>query len=271
MIASGNQVHLSQALAAIKAGIPTVVDKPMGINVAQTEEILNASMSAGVPVTTYFNRKWDSDTLTLKRVIRDGHIGRVIRMDSRFERFRPQLNPQSWRENNSPQDGGGLLLDLAPHLISTAIDCFGHAELKSASIRNVRGGADDDCVLVLGHDSGVESILSASAVVGSPGPRLRVIGSDGAFVVNELDPQEALLRSGKKPKDGKWNEDTASKAFIHRGDSVEEFKSDPGNYSHFYSLVHNAIVNKTAMPIDSEEILAVARIIDLARKINTHG
>ena len=271
VIASGNQVHLSQALAAIKAGIPTVVDKPMGINVAQTEEILNASISAGVPVTTYFNRKWDSDTLTLKRVIRDGHIGRVIRMDSRFERFRPQLNPQSWRENNSPQDGGGLLLDLAPHLISTAIDCFGHAELKSASIRSVRGGADDDCVLLLGHDSGVESILSASAVVGSPGPRLRVIGSDGAFVVNELDPQEALLRSGKKPKDGKWNEDTASKAFIHRGDSVEEFKSDPGNYSHFYSLVHSAIVNKTAMPIGSEEILAVARIIDHARKINTHG
>ena len=271
VIASGNQVHLSQALAAIKAGIPTVVDKPMGINVAQTEEILNASMSAGVPVTTYFNRKWDSDTLTLKRVIRDGHIGRVIRMDSRFERFRPQLNPQSWRENNSPQDGGGLLLDLAPHLISTAIDCFGHAELKSASIRSVRGGADDDCVLLLGHDSGVESILSASAVVGSPGPRLRVIGSDGAFVVNELDPQEALLRSGKKPKDGKWNEDTASKAFIHRGDSVEEFKSDPGNYSHFYSLVHDAIVNKTGMPIGSEEILAVARIIDHARKINTRG
>jgi predicted dehydrogenase len=112
VIASGNQVHLSQALTAINAGIPTVVDKPMGINVAQTREILDAADSAGVAVTTYFNRKWDSDILTLKRVIRDGQIGRVIRMDSRFERFRPQLNPQSWRENNSPEDGGGLLLDL---------------------------------------------------------------------------------------------------------------------------------------------------------------
>ena len=271
VIASGNQMHLSQALAAIKAGIPTVVDKPMGINVAQTQEILNASMSAGVPVTTYFNRKWDSDSLTLKRVIRDGHIGRIIRMDSRFERFRPKLNPQSWRENNLPQDGGGLLLDLAPHLISTAIDCFGRAELKSASIRSVRGGADDDCVLVLGHDSGVESILSASAVVGSPGPRLRVIGSEGAFVVNDLDPQEALLRAGKAPKDGAWEENTSSTAFIHRGETVEEFKSDPGNYSHFYSLVHDAIVHKTPMPIGSEEILNVAQIIDQARKINSHG
>ena len=271
VIASGNQVHLSQALAAINAGIPTVVDKPMGVNVAQTREILDAADSAGVAVTTYFNRKWDSDILTLKRVIRDGQIGRVIRMDSRFERFRPQLNPQSWRENNSPQDGGGLLLDLMPHLISTAIECFGPANLKSSSIRSVRGGADDDCVLVLAHETGVESILSASAVVGAPGPRLRVIGSEGAFVVNELDPQEALLRAGKAPKDGKWEEDTSSQAFIHRGDSVEEFKTDPGNYASFYSLVHEAIVNKKAMPIPPEEILAVAQIIDNAREINSHG
>jgi predicted dehydrogenase len=271
VIASGNQVHLSQALTAINAGIPTVVDKPMGINVAQTREILDAADSAGVAVTTYFNRKWDSDILTLKRVIRDGQIGRVIRMDSRFERFRPQLNPQSWRENNSPEDGGGLLLDLMPHLISTAIECFGPANLKSSSIRSVRGGADDDCVLVLAHEIGVESILSASAVVGAPGPRLRVIGSEGAFVVNELDPQEALLRAGKAPKDGKWEEDTSSQAFIHRGDSVEEFKTDPGNYASFYSLVHEAIVNKTAMPISPEEILAVAQIIDKAREINSHG
>ena len=271
VIASGNQVHLSQALTAINAGIPTVVDKPMGINVAQTREILDAADSAGVVVTTYFNRKWDSDILTLKRVIRDGQIGRVIRMDSRFERFRPQLNPQSWRENNSPQDGGGLLLDLMPHLISTAIECFGPANLKSSSIRSVRGGADDDCVLVLAHETGVESILSASAVVGAPGPRLRVIGSEGAFVVKELDPQEALLRAGKAPKDGKWEEGTSSQAFIHRGDSVEEFKTDPGNYASFYSLVHEAIMNKTAMPISPEEILSVAQIIDKAREINSHG
>jgi predicted dehydrogenase len=271
VIASGNQVHLSQALTAINAGIPTVVDKPMGINVAQTREILDAADSAGVAVTTYFNRKWDSDILTLKRVIRDGQIGRVIRMDSRFERFRPQLNSQSWRENNSPEDGGGLLLDLMPHLISTAIECFGPANLKSSSIRSVRGGADDDCVLVLAHETGVESILSASAVVGAPGPRLRVIGSEGAFVVNELDAQEALLRAGKAPKDGKWEEDTSSQAFIHRGDSVEEFKTDPGNYASFYSLVHEAIVNKTAMPISPVEILAVAQIIDKAREINSQG
>jgi predicted dehydrogenase len=110
VIASGTQVHASQSFAAIEAGIALVVDKPMGRNLNETKEILDAANSANVAITTYFNRKWDSDTLTLKRVIRDGHIGNVLRMDSRFERFRPVLNPQSWRENNSAAEGGGARL-----------------------------------------------------------------------------------------------------------------------------------------------------------------
>jgi predicted dehydrogenase len=117
----------------------------------------------------------------------------------------------------------------------------------------------------------VESILSASAVVGAPGPRLRVIGSEGALLINDLDPQEALLRAGKSPLDGKWLENTSSAATIFRGEVKEDFQSDPGNYCQFYSLVHEAIVNKTAMPISENEILNVAQIIDHARKINQNG
>ena len=236
VIASGNQVHASQAFASIKAGIPVVVDKPMGRDLNETKEILEAANSANVAITTYFNRKWDSDTLTLKRV-----------------------------------DGGGQLLDLQPHLISTAIDCFGPAQLKSARVRSVRGGADDDALLVLAHESGVESILSASAVVGAPGPRMRVIGSEGALVIEELDPQEDLLRSGVLPQDGKWNQPTASAAFIHRGEKVEKFEADHGNYCVFYSLVHDAITNKMPMPISAKEILEVAHIIDQAREMSVRA
>ena len=53
-------------------------------------------------------------------------------MDSRFERFRPDVNLTSWRENMSVADGGGQLLDLQPHLISTAIDWFGSAHLVTS-------------------------------------------------------------------------------------------------------------------------------------------
>ena len=271
VVASANLVHAQHALAAIKAGIPVVVDKPMGRTLAETKEIVNAGQSAGVAVSTFFNRRWDSDALTIKKVLASGVLGEVHRIDSRFERFRPELNATSWRENMSAADGGGQLLDLQPHLISTAIDWFGSAELVTASVRSLRGGADDDSLLVLRHDSGVMSYLSASAVVGAPGPRIRILGTKGALVINDLDPQEALLRAGKFPENGTWTYPTTSQAFLHRGDLVEEIESIPGNYGHFYKAVELAITTGAPWPIPNSDALLVAAIIDQAREIGTRA
>ena len=269
VVASANIVHAEQAIAALEAGIPTVVDKPMGRDFNETKRIIDVATQRGVSVSTFFNRRWDSDALTIKKVLASGVLGEIHRMDSRFERFRPEVNTQSWRENMSAHDGGGQLLDLQPHLISTAIDWFGNAQLVTATVRSIRGAADDDAVLVLRHDSGVNSYLSASAVVGAPGPRIRILGSKGALVINELDPQEALLRAGKFPEGGSWSEPTSSVAHIHRGDQVEEIVGEPGNYALFYSAVASAITKGTAWPISNEDALLVAQIIDQARKIGT--
>ena len=271
VVASANLVHAKHALAALHAGIPVVVDKPMGRTLAETQEIVNAGTSAGVGVSTFFNRRWDSDALTIKKVLASGVLGQVHRIDSRFERFRPDLNTNSWRENMSAADGGGQLLDLQPHLISTAIDWFGPAELVTASVRSLRGGADDDSLLVLRHENGVMSYLSASAVVGAPGPRIRILGTKGALVINELDPQEALLRAGKFPENGTWTIPTTSQAFIHRGDEVEEIESVPGNYGHFYKAIELAITSGGQWPVPNADALLVAEIIDQAREIGTRA
>ena len=270
IIASVNSVHVEQAIAALHAGVPTVVDKPMGRNLTETLQILKVSDETGVPVTTFFNRLFDSDSLTIKRVIRDNEIGKVFRIDSRFERYRPDLAAQSWREQSSAAEGGGLLLDLQSHLISTALDWFGPAELISASVRSIRGASDDDVVLVLKHESGVDSYLSASAIVGAPGPRIRMLGDKGALVIGELDPQEALLRAGKSPVNGRWDVSTKSEARIIRGEVVNEVVVEDGNYAEFYALVAGAIVGKNRWPVSKEEIIAVATIIDRARELNFH-
>ena len=270
VVASANLVHSQHAHAAISAGIPVVIDKPMGRTYAETAEIISAGERAGIPVSTFFNRRWDSDALTIKKVLASGVLGAIHRMDSRFERFRPELNTKSWRENMSAADGGGQLLDLQPHLISTALDWFGNAELVTSTVRAIRGGADDDAVLVLKHDSGVLSILSASAVVGAPGPRVRILGSKGALVINDLDPQEELLRSGKIPFGGKWDVPTKSTTFIYRGSEVEEIVGEDGNYAMFYTLVAGAIEGKNPWPIPNEDALLVASLIDQARENALH-
>ena len=268
VIATANSSHAEYALAAINAGIPVVVEKPMGRTVAETQRILEASAKAGVPVTAFYNRRWDSDILTLKKVANNGLIGKVFRLDSRFERYRPQLNPSAWRETLTPEEGGGLLLDLQTHLLSTALDAFGPADLTYASVRKIRGESEDDVVLNLRHISGVDSYCSVSAISGSTGPRIRALGTEGALIIEDLDPQEALLRAGNFPEGGIWQVPTSSKAYIQRGDQREEIQAVPGNYGYFYLAVADALEGKNSMPVSPEDILAVATMIDKAREIS---
>lgn len=267
VVASANNAHASQAIAGLKAGVPVVVDKPMGRTLKETKEIVDFSKQVNVPVTTYFNRKWDSDALTIKKIIKEGVLGNIFRLDSRFERYRPELNPESWRENQTAIEGGGNLLDLQPHLVSTALDWFGPANLITASVRSLRGGSDDDVTLVLEHTSGVDSYLSVSSINAAPGPRIRITGDKGSLVINEIDPQEPLLKSGKYPKNGQWSESTKSEAFLHLGDKVISYPSIDGNYSLFYIQVKQAL-SGGVWPVTTDEALNVAEIIDKAREIS---
>ncbi len=270
VVASTNEVHAQHARSAIEAGIATVVDKPMGRNFYETLELFETADLHGVALTVFFNRLWDSDSLTIKKAIRESAIGRVFRADSRFERFRPELNPASWRETTLSENGGGLLLDLQTHLVSTALDWFGPAELVHASVREIRGASDDDVVLVLKHDSGVDSYLSASAIVGAPGPRIRINGDAGSLVITELDHQEDLLRKGFKPAPGKWMspEEIKSEARIFKGESSFNYPSEPGSYPSFYTAVRNHLEIGSPLPISREFALDVARILDKAREIS---
>ena len=265
IVASINTAHEANAKAAIDAGIPVVVDKPMAPTLAGTRELFNYAESKNVPITVFFNRLWDSDTLTIKQLLADNSelIGKPHRFDGRFERFRPDLNAQSWREQLRHQHGGGLLLDLQSHLISTAIDCFGPAKLKYAHVNSVRGASDDDVLLVLEHDSGVVSSLAASTISGAPGPRIRLLGDKGALVIGELDPQENLLRTGNYQSG-----DRRSKAFIHQGESVKEIEAQAGDYVAFYKQIYNLLNGQAELPVSKLLALQVAEIIEQARTMS---
>lgn len=265
VVASANNAHAQLAIAGLKAGIPTVVDKPMGRTFAETQSIIDVAKQTGVAVNTYFNRKWDSDALTIKKIIKEGTLGNIFRLDSRFERFRPELTAGSWREESSAADGGGNLLDLQPHLISTALDWFGPATLIASSVRSIRGAADDDISILLKHQSGVDSYLSASAINGAPGPRIRLTGDKGSLVITDLDPQEAMLREGLYPEGGSWKAGAKSAAYLQFGDEKTPYECVDGNYAEYYNQVKKALVGGD-WPVSTDEALMVADLIDQARE-----
>ena len=155
VVASANAVHAEQARAALDAGCAVVVDKPLAVTSAEARELV--AYAAGRPLTVFQNRRWDSDQLTLQRVLAAGELGPVWRHETRFERFRAVLDTGKWRETLSAAEGGGQLLDLGSHVIDQSVQLFGPVVGVYAEIESRRGGGDDAVFVALSHASGTRS------------------------------------------------------------------------------------------------------------------
>lgn len=269
VIATPNDTHVPLAMAAINHGVAVVVDKPLALTASRAAQLVAHARRAGVLLTVFQNRRWDSDHLTLLRLLAGGHLGTVIRYESRFERWRPAPRPGSWRESLSPAQGGGLLLDLGSHLVDQALTLFGPATKVYAEVQAWRGvPADDDVFIALHHAAGTISHLRASAITGAPGPRLRVLGTEAAFVLRELDSQETRLRAGERPDTvADWGTEPA----VHRGRLVTGDTSVPvpterGDWPQFYARLATALREGAAPPVDPADAVAALRVLEHARE-----
>ncbi len=129
-------------------------------------------------LSVYQNRRWDGDFLTLQRLHREGQFGRVVLFESHFDRFRPHLKENAWRERAEP--GSGVLYDLGPHLIDQAMVLLGEPEAIVADLRIERQGATvDDAFDVVLHYPNSRALLRAGMLVSTQTPRFVVQGTQG--------------------------------------------------------------------------------------------
>ena len=276
VVATTTATHVSLAAAAVDAGLSVVVEKPLAPSAAEARQLVAHAASRGVMLVPFHNRRWDADHLTLRRLVADGELGTVARYESRFERWRPVADPAAWRHSTPAAEGGGVLLDLGPHLVDQAVQLFGDVAAVYGEVTARRGGADDDAFLALEHRSGVRSHLWASAVAAAPGPRLRVLGSRAAFVVPGLDGQESALRAGRRPGEPGFGDEPADRWGRLHGVAADPaagrpVPSEPGRWTDFYRLVRAALAGDGPPPVDAADAVAVAAILDAARRSSVSG
>jgi scyllo-inositol 2-dehydrogenase (NADP+) len=266
VVATPNDAHAPLAREALAHGAAVVVDKPLALSATEARALVEI---AGRRLTVFQNRRWDSDQLTLRRLLGEGALGEVEHYESRFERWRPEPRPGAWRETRTPEQGGGVLLDLGAHLVDEALRLLGQVTHVYAEIASRRGGAaDDDAFLALRHASGAHSHLRASAVTAAPGPRLRVLGSAGAFVVDAVDGQEDALRSGLRPgRDEPWGAEPRERwGRLVRGDAQEPVPSERGAWPAFYAGVERWLREDGEPPVDPHDAVGVLEVIEAARQ-----
>jgi predicted dehydrogenase len=273
VVASPTGLHREHALAAVAAGVPVVVDKPLGTSAAQTREIVAAARDAGARLTVFRNRRYDPEQLTLRALLEAGTLGDVHRFERRWERWRP-VPKDRWKENDPV--AGGLLLDLGAHLVDSAVQLFGPVASVYAEVRSLSTVAPDDVFLALRHHGGVLSHLTGGGLVGAPGPRTRVLGSAGAFLVTSfegeptpfavLDDAPPAGASGIGPSAG--DADLSAGAdhggwLVHGADRVPVPRA-PGGHADFYRDVASWLRGERPAPVDPQDAVRTAEVLDAA-------
>jgi scyllo-inositol 2-dehydrogenase (NADP+) len=198
VIATPNQSHFELAQQALLAGKHVVVDKPFTTTSAQAQQLIDLAQQTERILTVHQNRRWDGDFQTVKQVIDQGYLGRLVEYEAHYDRFRNTLKLGAWRE--SPDVGSGILFDLGSHLIDQAQVLFGLPQSITADVRVQREGAKADDYFEIGLDYGdLKVILKAGMLVRELGPHFILHGSEGSFIKYGMDPQEAALRRGLTP------------------------------------------------------------------------
>ena len=267
VVAAHNRAHLPLGLAAIAAGLPVVIDKPVAPSSDGAQRLEVTARAAGVPVVPFHNRRWDGDFLTLGRLLDAGELGDVLRFESRFERWRPALRPGARREQPGADEAGGVLFDLGAHLIDQALTLFGPVAAVYAEIetREPHREVDDDDFLALTHACGVRSHLWASHVAADRGPRLRLLGSRAAYVKHGLDVQASQLQAGMRPGEAGFGEEPREAwGVLRAGERSGPVRTERGDYSGFYSGVAATLCDGAAPPVALADAIQGLQIIEAA-------
>lgn len=257
VIASPTGAHVEQAREALRRELAVVVDKPLAVTTADARELLGLAEARGTMLTVFQNRRWDPEHLTARAVLSSGALGEVIRYEARYERWRP-VPKERWREQLPSEAGGGLLMDLQPHLVDGAVDLFGPVATVYAELAALSTVGDDVTFLALRHVSGVTSHLGATSLAGAPGPGTRLIGREATYLVADVGGDPSALDA--------WRDaDDQHRGFLVRGEQSEPVRRAPGRWADFYAGVRDALVDGSTPPVDPAEAVAVLEILDAAR------
>ncbi|MET9628640.1 Gfo/Idh/MocA family oxidoreductase [Lentzea sp. NPDC006480] len=257
VVGTPNRTHVEYAKRAIDKGVAVVVDKPFAPTSAEAKDLVASAQAKGVPLTVFQNRRWDSDFLTVRKII--GQLGDITRLESRYERWVPEIW-DNWREFGDKAEAGGLLYDLGAHLVDQALQLFGPVKTVYAELDLRRPGVqvDDDVFVALTHENGVRSHLWANAHAANHGPRFRVLGSEGAFVISGMDEQEDALDAGRRPTDPDWGVETRT-GQLGLLDETTEIPVEPGAYQNFY-----AELQAGRIPVDPSSSVYALEVIEAA-------
>jgi predicted dehydrogenase len=270
--------HFSFTKSALEAGKHVIVEKPFVPTSKEASELVEISQKTGKLICVYQNRRWDSDFLTVKRLIKDGTIGRVVEFETHFDRYKP-VRPETWKGTLGMDQAGGVIYDLGTHLIDQVYVLFGVPKSVTAFFQNARndGNSEPDSITIIlryGNEGPLVTVKAGVLCVETEQLRYWVRGEKGSFKKFHLDVQEDQLKEGKKPGDegfGVESKERSGTLVTLEGDKPKASRLEnvqPETYGALYQRFAETVsgMGEDAVPVKASEARDVLRIIEAAKE-----
>ena len=267
VVATPNGTHFELAKQILKAGKSVVVDKPTAVTSAEIAQLMDIALAQGAHLIPFHNRRWDSDFQTLYKLVREDSVGRIVHLESTFDRWRPISRAGAWKEDPG---NGGLLLDIGTHIADQAMCLFGSPEAVSANVTRERDGdASNDSFAARLHYADFSVTLAANVLSSLARPRFHLRGTKGNYWKWGLDPQEVALSKITRIDDPAWGYIPPSDwgtltVDVDGGVVTRPVSPTSGDYRLFYTGVRDALLGKSHAPVPALAAWRVARLLEFA-------
>ncbi|PAV20804.1 hypothetical protein PNOK_0343100 [Pyrrhoderma noxium] len=294
IVGTPNATHFEYAKRALGAGKHVLVEKPVVTTVAEARELGELAKSKNLVLYAYQNRRWDSDFLAVKRLLREptsshNSLGDLVEFESHFDRYRMSVKG-TWKDENLP--GAGQLFDLGTHLLDQIVSIFGRPGSVTGFVENIRGvghpEVDDTFSVILRYPTSESrkyplNVLARAHIVSARNPQLRYVirGTKGTLIKYGLDVQEDQLKAIVTPQDifaedfGKEPESTwAELDTIDDSGNITKQRwptTEAGSYVELFKNLAEAIREDKEPAVKWSEVTNVIEIIEAARKSSKGG
>ena len=269
--------HKSVTIEAMEAGKFVTVEKPMGVNIQEADEMIAAAKKLGGRFSVFQNYRYEDELLKMKAIMESGKLGEIYyikRLQGSYQRR------DDWQAIK--KFGGGSMNNTIVHYLDQSLFLTGFDVKRTASLAlNVVSAGDTEDfgkILVVGNKISIDiELTSASAY---PLPRWFVFGKYGTLISDSvgndivikykyLDPLK--LRVLTKAEDIKpFSDYKYPSDKIEWKEETDTFANDWSAAAHvrYHEAVWECVVNGKEIPVKPEQAKLVLSIIEQSKKEN---
>jgi predicted dehydrogenase len=179
-VATPHPMHYANALLALRAGKPVLVEKAFTMNAAEAEDLVATARADGLFLMEAMWTRFLPHIVEIRRLLEEGALGEIVTVtadhgqwfaeDSAFRLFAPEL-------------GGGALLDLGVYPVSFASMVLGKPDRIATLIDPAFTGVDGQTSMLFGYAGGAQAVLTCTLSAKSP-TRAAIVGKDARIEVD---------------------------------------------------------------------------------------